>query len=362
MNLLKILLQRIEQWNYDRIIRHVPNITGIVDLLGEKKSGQANRSTILLYILPHLYGRLLENDPDRVLSQRSINFRQKYLCNTLRKNAQVLLRNKTLIIEKNLMPSDGKPVIFASNHSFFEDSVTISLATNRNSYYMYGSISSAFNSIIGLIVYLNGFILVNRKDQSSKKASIEKAVRALELGTSIYFYPEGVWNKTANQFTLKFWPGIIKIAQRKNTPIVPVIQLLVGEKIYISILKSFDVSKYSQDQYNEALEDLRTIYNTELMELMEKYAQVKRNDLLGSYTCMTDMYEDYLEHIVAASGNFYDYSVESTAAYQSSNITLAEDVWTPIAQLEITPANAKEVVYARKLVERLRREDFQRRF
>ena len=134
MNLLKILLQRIEQWNYDRIIRHVPNITGIVDLLGEKKSGQANRSTILLYILPHLYGRLLENDPDRVLSQRSINFRQKYLCNTLRKNAQVLLRNKTLIIEKNLMPSDGKPVIFASNHSFFEDSVTISLATNRNSY------------------------------------------------------------------------------------------------------------------------------------------------------------------------------------------------------------------------------------
>lgn len=362
MDTEKTRFKKNKQKYIEKLLKCVPNINGIEDLLGEKNPGEINKVTPLFYILPRLYGRLLDNDPRKTLSRRSILFRQKCFCGIIRKGGDVFLGGKELIIEKNLLSSKEIPTIFASNHGFFEDAVTISLATQRNAYYMFGNIPTAFNSLIGLMLYFNGFILVNRRNKSSKRASIEKAIYALSLGTNIYFYPEGVWNKTANQLTLNFWPGIIQIARKAKAPIVPIVQLLVDQKIYLSILEPFDISKYDEAEDGVALEELRTLYNTELMELMEKYAQVKRCDLLGSYENMTDMYEEYLENLVSANEGLYDYQIERYAAYQPKKIALPEDVWEPIARIEITPKNVQTVMYARRLVEVRKRENFQRRF
>ena len=362
MGTAKKLFKNIKKKYLDDLLKCVPNITGIEDILGEKNPGEINKATILFHILPRLYGRLLDNDPRKTLSRRSISFRQKCFCGIIRKGGGVFLGDKELIIEKNFLSPKEVPTIFASNHGFFEDAVTISLATQRNAYYMFGNIPTAFNSLIGLMLYFNGFILVNRRDKSSKRASIEKAIYALGLGTNIYFYPEGVWNKTANQLTLNFWSGIIQIARGAKAPIVPVVQLLVENRIYLSILEPFEVWNYDEFETDTALETLRTTYNTELMELMEKYAQVKRDDLLGAYESMTDMYEAYLEKLVSANEGLYDYQIERNAAYQSKEIALPEDVWKPVSRLDVTPQNVQMIMYARQLVEERQRENFQRRF
>lgn len=352
----------IKEYFNKMIIKKVPTASSMADILGEDELGSTSKSSLLTFVTPFIYGRLFDNDPNKVLSKRSINFRQRIICNPLRKAGHLLLTNKELIVDKKVKAPENAPVIFASNHGFVEDAITISLVTNRNAYYLSGNMSMSLNSIFGLILYTNGSIFLNRRDKSSRCAVVDKAVRALELGTSIYYYPEGVWNKTANQLTLKFWSGIINVAYKSKAPIVPVIQLPVGDKIYASQLEPFDISQYGKDNLNDALEDLQTIFNTELWRLMEKYAKFSYAELLGNHINMAEMYEEHLEKVIEASGTYYDYPVETSSDFRPKNIIRPEEVWAPIAQLEITAQNKEHVLYARELVERCKREDYQRRF
>lgn len=344
------------------ILKKVPNALSLADLLGENKYGKINQSSFFTYILPHIYGRLFDNDPKKVLSKRSIRFRQKVLFTSLRKGASLLLTNKELIIDKKVDLLNDNPVIFAFNHGFVEDSITPAIITERSAYFISGNMAMSLNTLFGLLIYLNGAVFLNRRDKSSRKSIIDKSVYALELGENLYYYPEGVWNKTANQLTLKFWPGIINVAYKSKAPIVPVIQLPVGDKIYASQLEPFDVSKYSDNELSIALEDLQTIFNTEIWRLMEKYAKFSYTELLCNHTNMVEMYEEHLKKVIEASGTYYDYPVETSSDFRPKNIIRPEDVWEPIAQLEITPQNKEHVIYARKLVERCKREDYQRRF
>lgn len=357
----KKIISLIKEKADKKILEKVPAAESMADILGEDKNGNLNPTSVLTYILPLLYGRLFGNSPDKVLSKQSIKVRQKFISNSLRKATKLIL-TKELLIDKKIEPPEDTPVIYASTHGFLEDSITMSLITKRSAYYLVGSMPMALNGIFGLLLYINGSIYLNRRNKESKKASVEKAVRALELGTNLFFYPEGVWNKTANQLTLRFWSGIVKVAHKSKAPIVPIIQIPVHNKIYISQLEPFYVSKYKEAELLDALDDLQTVFNTELWRLMEKYATTTREELLGNYNTSAEMYEEHLKNVVEASGTYYDYPIETSSDYRDKNVVRPEDVWEPIAKLEITSQNAKHVVYARKLVDRLKKEDYQRRF
>lgn len=345
-----------------KILKKVPVTSSMADVLGENKDGNVNNPSLFTYILPFVYGRLFDNDPNKVLSKASIKFRQKVLFNSLRKGASLLLKNKELIIDKKVELNKKTHVIFALNHGFVEDSITPAIITGRSAYFISGNMAMSLNTLFGLLIYLNGAIFLNRRDKSSRKSVIDKAVRALGLGTSLYFYPEGVWNKTSNQLTLKFWPGIANVAYKSQALIVPVIQLPVGNKIYASQLEAFDITEYAEDELYEALEDLRTIFNTELWRLMEKYAKTSRKELIESYNSPTEMYEEHLKSVIGASGTYYDYPIETSSDYRDKNVVRPEDVWEPIAKLEITAHKASHIAYAQNLIDTLKREDYQRRF
>jgi len=343
------------------ILKRVPSASSIADLLGENQNREINTPCFFTYILPFIYGRLFDNEPSKVLSQRSIKFRQKVLFNSLRKGATMLL-SKELVVDKKVERKTDVPVIYAFNHGFVEDSITPTVITGKSGYFISGNMAMSLNTIFGLLMYLNGTIFLNRRNKLSKRSIIDKSVYALSLGTNLFFYPEGVWNKTANQVTLRFWPGIVRVAYESKTSIIPVIQLPVGNKIYASQLEPFDVSQYSEENLLDALEDLRTIFNTELWRLMEKYAHITRDELLGEYLTSTEVYEKHLKNVIAESGKYYDYPIEISADYRLKNIVRAEEVWMPISQLKIKPTNASHVIYARNLINTIQKEDYQHRF
>ncbi len=60
---------------------------------------------------------------------------------------------------------------------------------------------------------------------------------------------------------------------------------------------------------------------------------------------------------------YYDREIELKADFRPKSITRPEEVWRPVAAIEnLTPENADHVRYARQLVVREEKRDFQRRY
>lgn len=77
--------------------------------------------------------------------------------------------------------------------------------------------------IFGLI-YTFGTVLVDRRDEKSRRKSIEDMKEVLSTGLDMLIYPEGTRNRTDEPLK-SFHSGAFKLAIDTNKPIVPVILL-----------------------------------------------------------------------------------------------------------------------------------------
>ena len=73
-------------------------------------------------------------------------------------------------------------------------------------------------------VYQFASVIVDRKDNQSKKASYEKMKNVLNNGLDMLIYPEGTRNRT-NAPLKSFYDGAFKLAIETQKPIVPVVLL-----------------------------------------------------------------------------------------------------------------------------------------
>jgi 1-acyl-sn-glycerol-3-phosphate acyltransferase len=70
------------------------------------------------------------------------------------------------------------------------------------------------------IYYSIGGILINRKNDASRRKGYELMRETLEQGIHMCIYPEGTRNKTNNPLS-PFYDGAFKLAQNTQTPILP---------------------------------------------------------------------------------------------------------------------------------------------
>ena len=77
--------------------------------------------------------------------------------------------------------------------------------------------------IFGLI-YTFGTVLVDRRDERSRKQSVDDMKKVLETGLDMLIYPEGTRNRT-NEPLKSFHNGAFKLAIDTNKPIIPVVLL-----------------------------------------------------------------------------------------------------------------------------------------
>ena len=134
---------------------------------------------------------------------------------------------------------------------------------------LYGSLPDFFYSIDGIALWLNGTVLVDRKDKKSRSSALDKMGRVIDLGGNILMFPEGVWNKSKNNLVLKLYPGIYKLAKQKNAIIVPIASIQVDNNCYSKRMNPIDITKYDE---REALEYLRDTLATGKLDLMMRYA------------------------------------------------------------------------------------------
>lgn len=344
-------------------------------------------------------GYLLERNPDKVLSRAGIQFRKMTTGRLVKILAHKFMTSKQIFEDRNdLMNHSGgksyaqeiglpnEPVIWAMNHHFKDDALASVRALERPAILMFGSIPLYFNTFDGVLAYLIGSILINRKSRESKKASIEKAKRALSLGADLLWCPEGVHNKTANLLTLELWNGIYQVAIEQQVKIVPVIHYIFDptqkivphelNPIHTVIDDPIDLAQFSE---KAGLEYLRDVFSTWYYLMMEKYGYITREKLTQVYKQRaiehygakeTDFtYRSITSHEIGviynldlrSTVNGYDRSIEASADYRSKFIVRPEDAFEAIAKSK-NPKNISNILYAANLIRERKREDYQRIF
>ena len=356
------LAEALYQANIRSLSKKLPGFD-LADILGRNADGSVHRGSGWFYLLPHLYGtRLLSNSPDKAVGSLGVKMRGG-LTHWLYLHLGKLFFEgyKQVIVQKAPLPRQNRPLLFVPNHYFMQDPLASIMLAERHAYLVFGTIPHFFNTKYGPQAYLNGSILVNRRDKASRHAVIEKAARVMEQGAGVFIFAEGGWNKSPNRLILPLWRGVYTIARRTDALVIPMVNLQGDKKIYSSRLPAFDICQYSPAEEAQALEDLRNILATGLYSLMEEFSVCTRQDFLGDYTSMHRRARQIVRAQAKTSGYFYDATVE--AGDNAADLRLPDspypaDVWRSIGDLPVSAENIHAKNYAKQLYD----EDYQRRF
>jgi 1-acyl-sn-glycerol-3-phosphate acyltransferase len=114
----------------------------------------------------------------------------------------------------------GQTYIVVCNHNALLD-VPISYPGIPGGNKTIAKIEMARIPIFGMI-YSTGSVLVDRRDETSRRESFQKMKEALDMGLHMCIYPEGTRNKTPHPLK-SFHDGAFRLALNTGKPILPAI-------------------------------------------------------------------------------------------------------------------------------------------
>lgn len=354
---------------YKKIISELGDtVTGPTDFFGEVKP------SIQFYLMIKLMRPLLSCDPEKMISEASVRVR-RFVHPVLMKLLPLFMEYKQVMESKNALLGIHEPdlplelseksVIWCPNHGF-KDDVVATLSVARHAYILFGSFPAFFNTFDGVGAYINGSVMCNRKVKASKLASIEASKRLLNMGMDMLIFPEGVWNKTPDKLILELWGGACRLAKETGCSIVPVIHYLAEphKKDKANVIHTVVADPISMEGLDEqeGVALLRDTMATWYFLLMEKYGQTTREELLNGFENADEAWESYIA-MHTGKIKYYDREIELCADYRSKKNVRPEDVWQSVADIQnMNASNIMHVNFAKKLVDRECKRDFQRRF
>lgn len=174
-------------------------------------------------------------------------------------------------------PIPGKPIIFAANHSAFQDTPIMLRVTGRRSYIFSGRQNLAF--IDWIFFVLNGTIWVDRKSKEDMAASKDAVLEYLAKGQSILWFPEGTWNLTPAQLMMPMKWGIIDITRTAEAQIIPVALDYDREKNLCRVKFGAPLAGDCLENKARAIRDLRDTMATLRWDLMCHQPLLHRGDI-----------------------------------------------------------------------------------
>jgi 1-acyl-sn-glycerol-3-phosphate acyltransferase len=128
---------------------------------------------------------------------------------------------KFKVTGKEVFDTTTNAVIVCNHNSLIDIPVSFPFLPRANKTIAKKSFSKI--PIFGLI-YTFGTVLVDRRDERSRKQSVDDMKKVLETGLDMLIYPEGTRNRT-NEPLKSFHNGAFKLAIDTNKPIIPVVLL-----------------------------------------------------------------------------------------------------------------------------------------
>lgn len=287
---------------------------------------------------------LLSNEPDEVLSKKGIIIR-KIINPVYRKLIPFSTKNK-LKVERKSLPPKGVPIIYAATHGFRDDIVFTLKTIDKPTYLLYGSIPDFYYSLDGLALWLNGVIIIDRKDKKSRNASKKKMERAIELGADILMYPEGVWNKQQELIVQKLYPGIYDVAEKEKALVVPIATILEKNIGYSIQGEAYDITKFTLEDCIEIINRIKQNIN-KCIDLMiydndwQKEIKIKLNEI-----------NEYLY-----SMNYFDIAIDTLSDKEQENladkmITTIDNI-SKMIKISIKTSNREQSLIEKSIEERV---------
>ncbi|MBQ7598513.1 MAG: 1-acyl-sn-glycerol-3-phosphate acyltransferase [Clostridia bacterium] len=360
-----------EKLNRKIFEQYKDSLSSFHDLVGDDCSGMSN----LFYLINKRFLHWLDNDPEIAVSEKEILFRRKFYRILQKIGPGILKCTQVYENREDIDPSyekrlpvvlPEKPVIFVANHGFHDDVLATLLAAGRHPYFVWGSLPLLYNTIDGLASAMVGGICVNRKNKQSRKASIPKALKAMEYGADLIVFPEGGWNKTSERLVLDLWKGAYTLSKAAECEVVPIVHYvrdmeILDKKSIIHTVIDDPIPLYQMTQ-EEALTCLREIIASWQWKMAELYGQSTREAEMKGFSTSDEKWRAHLTERMKGVAR-YDSEVEKNSEYRSKEIIRAEDVFRPIANIQnITPQNVKDVLYAKELVKTIEESDWQKLF
>lgn len=174
-------------------------------------------------------------------------------------------------------PLPSKPIIFAANHSAFQDTPIMLRVTRRRSHALLGKQNLAF--IDRVFFALNGTIWVDRRDKADMAATKDGILAYLRKGQSVLWFPEGTWNLTPSQLMMPMKWGIIEVARSAGAQIIPAALDYDREANTCRIKFGIPMAGDALENKAEAIRDLRDTMATLRWDLMCNQPILHRADI-----------------------------------------------------------------------------------
>ena len=111
-----------------------------------------------------------------------------------------------------------QPVIFIANHaSHFDPPLLISTLPSHPVFIAKRELARV--PFLGWVIWLAGFIFIDRAHRGQAKASLQAAARRIHAGQSVVVFPEGT--RSPDGRPLPFKPGSFRLAAEAGVPLVP---------------------------------------------------------------------------------------------------------------------------------------------
>ena len=362
-----------EKYNIAIYEKYKDSLVSFDDLVGDDCDGMSE----LFYLYNHRYLHWLSNDPNEAIKKGEVRFRRRFYKLLQRvgpgmlKCVQVLENRKQLDDpsskeQDNPVKYPDRPVIFVSNHGFYDDVLASSLAAGRPAWIFWGNLPLLYNTFNGFASSLVGTVVVNRKNKASRAASISKALKVMEYGSDVIFFPEGGWNKTPEKPVLDLWRGVYTLSCEGKFEVVPVVhyirdmEVLRKDNIIHTVIDD-PIELYKMDE-EEALKYLRDKLASWWWKMAERYGKSTRETEMKSFFTPEEKWETHLKKRLKEVDR-YDSVSEKKSDFRSKNTAFPQDVFRPVANItNITVENALIIYNAQTIVVETERSNFQRRF
>lgn len=256
--------------------------------------------------------------------------------------------HRKVYIEQYPSLNKDEVYLFAANHSFDEDAISILQSIDRNAYMLQGTTHQMEHNPIFYAMWANGMVYVNRLDDKSRKESLDKMKRILMEGSSVVLFPEGGYNNTENQLITPLFSSPYILNRDLGVKVVPIISFneIGSDEIFVRAGSPMNLAYYEKQ---EALDLLRDAMATLLYEIMEDHTIfMKRKALEG------DPRKEYLEvrkNVYACQKWYADVWDEELTYYPGHNVTTPKQSREYIDNVQINSRNA--YIFADTLMRRM---------
>lgn len=259
--------------------------------------------------------------------------------NPVFRRALKLGTKRKIIVEQYPKLVKKSTYIFSSSHSFDDDVIAALSTIDRSAYFLAGTSEQILYNPQMYAGWINGMVYVNRLDVRSRKDSVEKMVRVLEMGSSILIFPEGGWNNTENLLIQPLFSGPFTLWQRTGCSVVPLASFHEhnAQTIYVRAGKPMTFEGMSKE---DALCALRNSMATMMFEMIEAhctpFVRNRSNDIDYRLRYMEERCREYQR--VLWTKDVWD---EELAFYHDKNHPIPKKVWEFVDFVSVNTKNAR---------------------